>query len=231
MIPFSVRLPRFAVIGVMAVALAAGAFWLFDRTAAEAPPVPARQAVSQPSVDLSDFDALPDEALSDRAFHLVAQARRLADKGKFAEANARLDEADKMVPGLSQTAAARRKVAELATPDGQFALQIDRARTAIGNDDYAEVDEALAEAARLKPEAPEVAELRRAVQAAQEKGAKRSSRVAELLAEMRESIARKDIAGADRAFNEASRVDILDPELDQARTELADAHEVVRDKK
>ena len=230
MIPFSVRLPRFAVLAaVAAAALLAGAFWLFDHPDVEAPLAPARQAAS-PRVDLSDFDVLPDEAASDRAFHLVARARRLADSGKFAEANARLDEADKMVPGLSETAAARRKIAELATPDGQFALQIARARTAIGNDDYAEVDKALAEAQRLKPEAPEIAELHQAMQAAQQKEAARSSRVAGLLAEMRESIARNDIAGADRAFNEASRVDVLDPALDQARTELAEAHEAARDK-
>jgi len=68
------------------------------------------------------------------------------------------------------------------------------------------------------------------MQAMQEKGAKRSSQVAELLATMREAIARRDIAGADRAFNEASRIDIRDPALDQARTELAQAHEAARDK-
>ena len=102
-----------------------------------------------PSADLGGFDALPDEALSDRAFHLVAQARRLADRSKFAEANAKLDEADRLVPGLSEAAEARRKVAQLATPEGRFALQIARARNAIGSDDYSGADEALAEAAKL----------------------------------------------------------------------------------
>ena len=68
------------------------------------------------------------------------------------------------------------------------------------------------------------------MQAAQQKEAKRSSQVAELLAAMRESIARKDIAGADRAFNEAARIDVLDPALDQARVELAQAHDAARDK-
>ncbi|MBI2736091.1 MAG: hypothetical protein HYX38_06010 [Rhodospirillales bacterium] len=179
---------------------------------------------------MSDFDALPDEALSDRAFHLVAQARRLADRGRFAEANAKLDEADKLVPGLSETAEARRRIAGLATPEGQFALQIARARNAVGNDDYADADKALAEAERLKPQAPEIAELRHAMQAAQQKEAKRNNRVADLLAAMRDAIARKDIAAADRAFNEASRIDVLDPALDQARVELAQAHDAARDK-
>lgn len=230
MSPLSVRLPRFAVIGAIGVVVLAGAFYLFDRPAAEPPTAPARQAASTQHSDVTDLDDMPDEVQSDRAFHLVAQARRLADRGKFAEAAAKLDEADKVVPGLSETAEARRKIAELATPEGQFALQIARARTAAGNDDYAAAEKELADAARLKPDAPEIAELRQEMQAMQEKEAKRSSQVAEQLAAMRESIARKDIAGADRAFNEAARIDVLDPALDQARTELAEAHEAARDK-
>lgn len=231
MSPFSVRLPRFAVIGVVGVVLlAGGAFYLFDRPAAEAPPAPATQAAGLQRSDVTNFDDTPDEALSDRAFHLIGQARRLADRGKFAEATAKLDEADKVVPGLGETSEARRKIAALATPEGQFAIQFDRARTAVGNDDYAEAEKAMAEAERLKPQAPEIAELRRAMQAAQQKEAKRSSQVTQLLTAMRSAIARKDIAGADRAFNEAARIDVLDPALDEARVELAHAHEAARDK-
>jgi hypothetical protein len=223
---FSERLPRFAVIGALGVALLAGAFYLLNRTGAEAPlAAPATQAASVQRSDATNVDELPDEVQNDRAFHLVAQARRLADGGKFAEANAKLDEADKVVPGLSETAEARRKIAQLATPEGQFARQIARARTAAGNDDYAAAEKELADAERLKPGAPEIAELRQQIQAARQKEARRSSQVAALLATMRESIARKDIAGADRAFNEAARIDVLDPALDEARTELAQAHE------
>jgi hypothetical protein len=230
---FSVRLPRFAVIGAAAVVVMAGAFYLFDRTATEtpaAPAAPARQTASVPRADAPDPDATPDEAVSDRAFHLIGQARRLADRGKFDEANAKLAEADKAVPGLSETGEARRKIAELATPEGRFAIQLSRARTALGSDDYATAEKEMAEAEKLKPGAPEIAALRQEMQAAQQKEAKRSSQVAEQLAAMRESIARKDIAGADRAFNEASRIDILDPALDQARVELAQAHDAARDK-
>jgi hypothetical protein len=231
---FSVRLPRFTVIGAAAVVVMAGAFYLFDRTATEtpaAPAAPARQTASVPRADAPDPDATPDEAVSDRAFHLIGQARRLADRGKFDEANAKLAEADKAVPGLSETAEARRRIAELATPEGRLALQLSRARTALGSDDYAAAEKELAEAEKLKPGAAEIAALRQEMQAAQQKEAKRSSQVAELLAAMRESIARKDIAGADRAFNEASRLDVLDPALDQARVELAQAHDAARDKK
>jgi hypothetical protein len=231
-----VRLPRFAVIGAVGVVvLAGGAFYLFDHTGAEAPPASAKQAARQAPAsasrpDVTNLDDTPDEAVSDRAFHLIGQARRLADRGKFDEANAKLAEADKAVPGLSETAEARRKIAELATPEGRFAIQLSRARTAVGSADYAAAEKELAEAAKLKPDAPELAALRQEMQSAQQKEAMRSSRVADLLAAMRESIARKDIAGADRAFNEASRVDVLDPALDQARTELAQAHEAARDK-
>ena len=229
MSPFSERLPRFAVIGALGVVVLAGAFYLFNRTDVEAPPAPpARQAATEQRADVPSLDDMPDEVQSDRAFHLVAQARRLADGGKFAEANAKLDEADKVVPGLSETAEARRKIAQLATPEGQFARQIARARTAAGNDDYAAAEKELADAQRLKPDAPEIAELRQQIQAAKEKEARRSGQVAELLRTMRESIARKDIAGADRAFNEASRIDVLDPALDRARTELAEAHEAAK---
>ena len=230
------RLPRFAIIGAVGVVvLAGGAFYLFDRPVAEAPPASAKQAPKQADSasrpDVTNLDDTPNEAASDRAFHLIGQARRLADRGKFDEANAKLAEADKAVPGLSETAEARRKIAELATPEGRFAIQLSRARAALGSDDYAAAEKELTEAAKLKPEAPEIAALRQEMQAAQQKEAKRSSQVAELLAAMRESIARKDIAGADRAFNEASRVDVLDPALDQARVELAQAHDAARDRK
>jgi len=229
---FSARLPYFAVVGAIGIAVLAGAFYLFDRPAAEAPPpAPVRQVAGKSSADLSDSDTLRDEVSKDRAFHVIAQARRLADGGKFAEANAKLDAADRLVPGLSATAEARRRIAQLATPAGQFTLQIARARNAVGNDDYADADRTLAEAARLKPDSPEVAGLRQAMQAAQQNKAKRSSRVSELLAIMRDALARKDVAGADRAFNEASRIDVLDPALEQARVELAQAHDGLREQK
>src|SRR5512134_460884 len=137
--PFSVR--RFAVIGAVALVVAAGAFYLFDRTATETPAPPARQTGSVPRADTPDPGAIPDEAVSDRAFQLIGQARRLADRGKFEEANAKLAEADKAVPGLSETAEARRKIAELATPEGRLAIQLSRARTALGSDDYAAAEQ------------------------------------------------------------------------------------------
>jgi hypothetical protein len=220
--PSSVRLPRLAIIG--AVVVLAATFHLFVGPAAQPPVAPASTRHS----GVTNLDEMPDEALSDRALHLVAQARRFASRGRFADADAKLDEADKVAPGLGEIAEARRKIAQLATPEGQFALRIGRARTAVGNAEYSAAEKELAAAARLKPDAPEIAGLRREMEAMRQREAKRSNQVAELLAAMRRAIAGKDIAGADRAFNAAARIDVLDPALDQARTELAQAHEAAR---
>jgi len=232
--PSAQRLIRYGALAVVAVVLVAGAvLYLFDRPTADtiAASEPAtRQARPAASANTDDDLQTPSEAATDRAMRLVGEGRRLADDGKFDEAKAKLDQAEKVVPGLSETADTRRRIAEMATPEGQFALQVARARNAIGSDDDAAAEKALAEAERLKPQAPELAELRQAMQAAQQKETKRSGHVAELLGNMREAIARKDIAGADRAFNEAARLDILDPALDKARVELAHAHEAAREK-
>jgi hypothetical protein len=235
--PSAQRLIVFGSLGV--VAAIAAAVLLFDRSDTEGQPVapiasrtapgPATPNARQ-SVNVDGEPVVPSEEAVERASRLTGQARRLADDGKFDEAIAKLDAADKAAPGLSETAEARRRIAEMRTPEGQFATQIGRARFSIDTDDPAAAEQALAEAERLKPQAPEIAQLRQELQAVQQKEAKRSGRVAGLLTTMREAIARKDIAGADRAFNEAARLDILDPALDQARTELARAHDAERER-
>ena len=58
----------------------------------------------------------------------------------------------------------------MSTPQGQLALQLDRASAAIGQDDRAAAEKALAEAERLNPQAPEIAQLRQALQAAAAEG-------------------------------------------------------------
>jgi hypothetical protein len=236
--PSAQRLIAIGSLGV--VAAIAAAVFLFDRSDTEGqpapPPVATRSApgpatpAARQSINVDGEPVVPSEEAVERASRLIGQARRLADDGKFDEAIAKLDAADKATPGLSETAEARRRIAEMRTPEGQFATQIGRARFAIDTDDPAAAEQALAEAERLKPQAPEIAQLRQELQVAQQKEAKRSGRVAGLLTTMREAIARKDIAGADRAFNEAARLDILDPALDQARTELARAHDAERER-
>jgi len=231
------QLIRYGVSGILAAVVVAGAVYLLDRgqtanpatTADENPPSAATPAAT--STANPDEPAVPSTAQTDQVARLLGDARRLAADGKFTEANAALDKADSVMPGSDDTAAARREIAAMSTPQGQLATQLDRARAAIAQDDAAAANKALAEAEKLNPEAPEIAQLRQALQAAQQKETHRNSRVTELLTTMREAIARHDFAAADGALNEAARIDIRDPAIDQARTELARAHDVDRKNK
>ena len=162
---------------------------------------------------------------------LLGDARRLAADGKFDEAKAALDKADKVIPGSDDTAAARRDIAALSSPEGQLVTQLARARAAIAQNDTVAANQALAEAEKINPQAPEIPQLREAMQAAQQKATHRNSRVTELLTTMREAIARHDFAAADGALNEAARIDVRDPALDAARIELARAHDADRKSK
>ena len=228
---------RYGVSGILAAVVVAGAVYLLDRgqtanpatTADENPPSAATPAAT--STANPDEPAVPSTAQTEQVARLLGDARRLAADGKFAEAKAALDKADAVMPGSADTAAARLEINALSTPQGQLATQLDRARAAIAQDDAAAANQALAEAEKLNPEAPEIAQLRQALQAAQQKETHRNSRVTELLTTMREAIARHDFAAADGALNEAARIDIRDPAIDQARTELARAHDVDRKNK
>ena len=237
------ELIRYGVSGALAVVVVAGAVYLLDRsptarpvtTADDAnPPAAATPRVAaKPAMPTANPDepAVPSAAQTDQVARLLGDARRLAADGKFAEANAALDKADAVIPGSDDTAAARREIAALSTPQGQLVTQLARARAAIEQDDAAEANKALAEVEKLNPEAPEIAQLRQALQAAQQKETHRNSRVVELLTEMREAIARHDFAAADGALNEAARIDVRDPAIDQARIELTRAHDADRKNK
>jgi tetratricopeptide (TPR) repeat protein len=221
----------------LAAVVVAGAVYLLDRgqtanpatTADENPPSAATSAAT--STANPDEPAVPSTAQTEQVARLLGDARRLAADGKFTEANAALDKADAVMPGSDDTAAARREIAAMSTPQGQLTMQLDRARAAIAQDDAAAANKALAEAEKFNPEAPEIAQLRQALQAAQQKETHRNSRIVELLTTMREAIARHDFAAADSALNEAARIDVRDPAIDQARTELARAHDVDRKNK
>ncbi len=236
---FAQRLIAIGSLGV--VAAVAGAILLFNRSDAVGQPAPPPASTgsatapatpaARPPISVDGEPVVPSEEAVERASRLIGEARRLADDGKFDQAIAKLDAADKAAPGLSETAEMRRKIVAMRTPEGQLATQIGRARFAIDTNDPAAAEQALAEAERLKPQAPEIAQLRQELQAVQQKQAKRSGRVAEQLTAMREAIARKDMMAADRAFNEASRIDILDPALDQARRDLARAHDAERERR
>lgn len=230
------QLIRYGAVGVLAVVVVAGAVYFFDRSPTASPATTADGAnppAGNPATPAANPNepAVPSEAQTDQIARLLGEAHRLAADGNFAEAKAALDKADAVMPGSDEAAAARREITAMSTPQGQLATQLDRARAAVEQDDAAAANKALAEAEKLNPQAPEIAQLRQALQAAQQKATHRSSRIAELLTTMREAIARHDFAAADGALNEAERTDIRDPAVDQARTELARAHDADRKNK
>jgi hypothetical protein len=161
--------------------------------------------------------------LRDEAVELIAQARRQAAAGNFSAADAALARASKAAPNLPEIGQARLEIARLKTPEGQFALQLQRARLAIDHDDAAAAEAALDEAARLRPDAPQIGQLRAELRAAHDKKARREARIAEALARMREAVSRRDFGAADSALNEAERIDLQDPTIRRARGELARA--------
>jgi tetratricopeptide (TPR) repeat protein len=235
------QLIRYGAFGALAVVVVAGAVYFFDRSPTASPaetadganPTAAANPAADPATPAVNPNepVVPSAAQTDQVARLLGDARRLAADGNFAEAKAALDKADAVMPGSDDTAAARREITAMSTPQGQLATQLDRARAAIEQDDAAVANKALAEAEKLNPQAPEIAQLRQALQAAQEKETHRSSRIVELLTTMREAIARHDFAAADGALNEAERINIRDPAVDQARTELARAHDADRKNK
>ena len=233
------RLMRYAAAAVLTVVVVVGAFYFFDRSGtatpaasaeatnppATAPSAAAAKPASKPATATANPDeaAVPSAAQTDQVARLLGDARRLAQDGDFAGAKAALDKADKVMPGSPDTAAVRADVAKMSTPEGQLALQLDRARSAIAQDDTPAAEKALAEAERLSPQAPEIASLRQTLQDAQQKDAHRSEHVAALLKDMRDAIARHDFKSANGAFNEAERINVRDPSIEPARVELAKA--------
>ena len=232
------RLIRYGAGAAVALVVVAGAVYFFDRsgtatptTADDAnPPAASRAAAAAKSATKPatpagnpDDGAVPSAAQTDEVARLLGAARRLAQDGNFDGAKAVLDRADSLMPGSADTAAVRREITQLGTPQGRLALQLERARSAIAQDDSAAAEKALAEAERLWPQSPDIATLRQTLKDAQQKQAQRSDHVARLLKEMRDAIARHDFKAANGAFNEAERIDVRDPSIEPARVELAKA--------
>jgi cytochrome c-type biogenesis protein CcmH/NrfG len=92
--------------------------------------------------------------------------------------------------------------------------------------DFVTADRALDEAERLYPNAPEVIDARRDLRAAQRQANQpgtQDMRVTVLLTAARAAISFGDFAAADRALDEAERIDPRDPAVRQARAELVAA--------
>jgi hypothetical protein len=182
------------------------------------PPAP----IVPPAAPVDDEVAI-SSLRRDQAVNLIADARRQAAAGNFTEAEMSLQKAGRAAPHLPEIDQARGDIERLKTPEGSLAIQLQRARLAIDHDDGAAAEVALAEASRIKPDAPDIAELRKALEAARDKALRRDARIADALARMREATARRDFATADSALNEAERIDLQNPSVRRARGELARA--------
>jgi tetratricopeptide (TPR) repeat protein len=230
--------PLYAIIGALLVIVAGGGFYLYkmDRPAAlppveaakPAPPAPPPPPVAAPRpTPPPAVPAGPTAAQLNQARNYIAEARRFASAGDFTRAESVLQSADAAVPGFSETAAARREIADMRTPRGQVGPLVTQARRAMERGDFIAADRALDEAERLDANAPAVIDARRDLRAAQRQANQPNNqqdvRVSALLTAARASISRGDYVSADRALDEAERIDPRDPAVRQVRAELAAA--------
>lgn len=171
----------------------------------------------------SDEPAVISAQQRDEAVGLIADARKQAAAGNFTDAEGSLKKAEAAYPQMPEIEQARADIEKLKTPEGNLAAHLARAKLAVEHNDTAAAEASLAEASRIKPDAPEIAEMRGALQAAKEKAAQRETRIADALTRMREAVGKRDFAAADSALNEAERIDVQDPSVRHARGELARA--------
>jgi len=181
----------------------------------------ARPATPPASAGDPSEATIPTPGQTDAAARLLGDARRLATDGKTDEAKAAIDQAAKVIPGSPDIAQARGEIERMSTPQYRLANQLARIQAAIAQDDWPSAEASLQAAASIDATAPQIAELRQQMQEIREKREKGQRRVAGLLEDMRQAIARHDLVAADRALNEAARLDIRDPAIDPARIELA----------
>lgn len=175
---------------------------------------------SQESSASPDEQPVPTDQQMAESARLIGEARRLANDGRFAEAEADLQKADKIIPNQTTVQDARADIEKLKTPQGQLLLRLGQARLAIDHNDGPAAQKAIDEAAKLNPDAPELASLREDLGKVVKAKDNRDNRITQLLTEMREAIARKDYGAADTALNQAERIDIGNPLVHQARIEL-----------
>lgn len=228
----------YGIIGALVVVVAGGGFYLYRMdTAAPLPappieagkpaaPIPAPPVAAPRPAPPPAAPTGPSASQLSQARSYIADARRFATAGDFTNAEIALQSADTTIPGFAETAAARREIAEMRTARGQLAPLINQARRAMERGDFVTADRALDEAERLYPNAPEVIDARRDLRAAQRQANQpgtQDMRVTALLAAARAAISFGDFASADRALDEAERIDPRDPAVRQARAELVAA--------
>lgn len=228
----------YGIIGALVVVVAGGGFYLYRMDTAAPLPAPpieaAKPAAPIPAPPVAAPRPAPPPAAPtgpsanqlSQARSYIADARRFAAAGDFTNAEIALQSADTAIPGFAETAAARREIAEMRTARGQLAPLINQARRAMERGDFVTADRALDEAERLYPNAPEVIDARRDLRAAQRQANQpgtQDMRVTVLLTTARAAISFGDFASADRALDEAERIDPRDPAVRQARAELVAA--------
>jgi hypothetical protein len=181
----------YALLGALCVVVVGGGYYIYQNSqeppslsqaapvATPAPAPPQQQAAPTPAPQPA-APAGPSANQLTQARAAIADARRMAARGDFTGAEMALQGADRAIPGLAETAAARREIADLATTRGD---------------------------ARRDP-----ADRRQD-----------ATRIAALVEAARTAIARRDYAGADRALDEAERIDAHDPAVVRARNELLEA--------
>jgi hypothetical protein len=172
----------YGLIGALCVVVAGGGFYIYQSNqpkpappapeAAQAAPVPAPAPPAAP-VQAAPRPAPPPAPAGPSASQLaqarasIADARRLATRGNFGDAEAALQSADAIVPGFAETATARREIADMRTargqtgrPDNQLPSLIAAARAAIARHDYGAADRALDEAEKIDARNPAVVQTR-----------------------------------------------------------------------
>ena len=224
----------YGVIGALCVVVAGGGYYIYKSsealdppleaataapTPAPAPPAAPPQAAPRPAAPPPAVPAGPTASQLTQARASIADARRLAATGNFAAAETALQNADRIVPGFGETAAARSEIAEMRTTRGQIGPLLAQMRRAIERNDFAGAHRALDQAERINANAPEVIDARRDLRAAE----RLDSRIATLVANARAAIARGDYGAADRALDEAERIDARDPSVINTRNQLLEA--------
>jgi hypothetical protein len=166
-------------------------------------------------------------ARTEQARRLVADARRYANAGDFAGADALLQQAARLAPTLAELASARAEIARLRAEReqrfrerGEYVAAIDRALAAyrLWEAEYliAEAERRFANDAAFRNYRNRLAQIR-----AQAEWQQRLRRAREHVAAARLAIQRGDFGQAERQLDEADEVASGLPEIREARAELA----------
>jgi hypothetical protein len=177
----------YALLGALCVVVVGGGYYIYRTnqdlpsvSQAPQPAAPTATPAPAPAPPQAAAPAGPSAGQLAQVRTAIADARQMAARGDFAGAEMALQGADRIVPGLAETSAARREIADLRTTRGDARRdRADRRQDAV--------------------------------------------RIAALVDAARAAIARRDYNAADRALDEAERIDAQDPAVLRTRNELLEA--------